>query len=334
MPKLRKKSSWSWGGSSSIGGSVDIVVAVGAGNGMITLKDPTGTEVKFHYASAGVGFGLGAKFSFGAPNNDLAETGQLWIIDSFQGNELEAGDLTGGTLIIELSAGAFIGGSATAMLLGLEAKDMQDELYNEVGELLVSIGGGQMALDFARHKGWLESRAKAVLIIGSVKTGMNVSIDLMGYVGYMWQGAVKSVGTPLVAVKSEYEGRHLIRTNEKANESSWITIPGDVLFAFNRFDIKPQAAKALEDVGKKIRLYPNHRILVNGHTDNIGGKGYNLWLSQKRAEEVKKWFVSRGYGKPSNLISNGFGFDNPVAPNYSPEGRQKNRRVEIFIPPM
>ena len=333
MPKLKEKSKWDWVGSSGFSGSIDIIVAVGGGKGTFTLKSPGGVVHKFNYASLGVGVGVGAKIGLGASTDAHLDTGRIWITESF-GRELDAGDLTGGTLFVEASAGIGEDGvSATAMLLGIPLRNMQNEFYNEVGELLIGIGGGQMGIDFARHKGWLVTHAKAVLLMAGQTAGFNLGVGAMGNVGYMWQGAVKSIGTPVVDIKDENHGYNPIRVRVSAQESPFITISGDVLFDFNRFNIKPTAEKELAKAGAKIRLYPNRRIFLNGFTDSIGSKAYNLQLSQKRADEVKKWFVSRGYVKPANMIANGFGLDNPVASNNDPAGRAKNRRVEIFIPP-
>src|SRR3712207_8320736 len=57
----------------------------------------------------------------------------------------------------------------------------------------------------------------------------------------------------------------------------------------------------------------------------------NMSLSQKRAEAVAQWFFRRGHLKPSMVSAEGFGKANPIAPNTSPAGRAKNRRVEIYL---
>ncbi len=73
------------------------------------------------------------------------------------------------------------------------------------------------------------------------------------------------------------------------------------------------------------------KIEVQGHTDNRGGKKYNQRLSEKRAAAVVKWLVKRGNVDASRLTSRGYGMDEPVADNDTPEGRQKNRRVQFKI---
>jgi OmpA-OmpF porin, OOP family len=73
------------------------------------------------------------------------------------------------------------------------------------------------------------------------------------------------------------------------------------------------------------------KLEVQGHTDNRGGKKYNLKLSDKRAAAVVKWLVKRGSVDASRLSSHGYGMEEPIADNDSPEGRQKNRRVQFKI---
>lgn len=73
------------------------------------------------------------------------------------------------------------------------------------------------------------------------------------------------------------------------------------------------------------------KIEVQGHTDNRGGKKYNQRLSNKRAAAVVKWLVQRGHIDAGRLSSHGYGMDEPIADNGTPDGRQKNRRVQFKI---
>jgi OOP family OmpA-OmpF porin len=73
------------------------------------------------------------------------------------------------------------------------------------------------------------------------------------------------------------------------------------------------------------------KIEVQGHTDDRGGERYNLRLSQKRADAVAKWLVTRGNVDAGRLSAHGYGMDEPIADNDTPEGRQKNRRVQFKI---
>lgn len=73
-------------------------------------------------------------------------------------------------------------------------------------------------------------------------------------------------------------------------------------------------------------------MVVEGHTDSRGPRDFNLELSQRRAEAVRDYLVSKGV--PGDLFTvEGLGPDRPVASNATPDGRANNRRVEIVIPP-
>ena len=73
------------------------------------------------------------------------------------------------------------------------------------------------------------------------------------------------------------------------------------------------------------------KIEVQGHTDNRGGKKYNQKLSQKRAASVVKWLTKKGSVDATRLTSHGYGMQEPLTDNDTPEGRQKNRRVQFKI---
>lgn len=116
-----------------------------------------------------------------------------------------------------------------------------------------------------------------------------------------------------------------------------IDLPGDILFDFDKWDIRPDAEETLKKVADIIKVYKSPEVIISGHTDSIGSDEYNLELSQKRADSVKNWLVEKA-GIDSNIIETiGYGESKPVAPNTNPdgsdnpEGRRKNRRVEIVI---
>jgi outer membrane protein OmpA-like peptidoglycan-associated protein len=116
-----------------------------------------------------------------------------------------------------------------------------------------------------------------------------------------------------------------------------IELPGDILFDFDKWDIRPDAEPTLQKVADIINQYPKSRILVEGHTDSKGTHPYNVRLSQKRADSVRNWLVNKGGIEASRISTRGWAETKPVAPNVNqdgsdnPGGRQKNRRVEITI---
>ncbi len=113
-----------------------------------------------------------------------------------------------------------------------------------------------------------------------------------------------------------------------------ISLPGDLMFDFDKAEIRPEAASLLAQVAESLATMPEARIQVNGHTDNIGPLNYNLALSLRRANAVKDYLLK--LLPADNRISwttSGFGPTAPVADNDTEEGRQRNRRVDLIIAP-
>ncbi len=110
-----------------------------------------------------------------------------------------------------------------------------------------------------------------------------------------------------------------------------ITLQGEVLFKTAKWDLKPAAMAKLDQIAEALRG-KDHRKIVNGYTDNVGTRENNMDLSQRRAESVRNYLVSKGL--PQDLITaKGDGPDSPVSENDSIEGRAQNRRVEIVVEP-
>jgi outer membrane protein OmpA-like peptidoglycan-associated protein len=105
----------------------------------------------------------------------------------------------------------------------------------------------------------------------------------------------------------------------------------DVLFEFNSSKLKPAFAKRLDSLGNKLAGLNYSKLLIAGHTDNVGSNEYNLTLSSERAITIKNYFVA-GFRLDGTLIETaGFGESQPRATNNTATGRQQNRRVEIII---
>ena len=105
----------------------------------------------------------------------------------------------------------------------------------------------------------------------------------------------------------------------------------NVEFDYGKAVVEPKYYKDIQSITKVMKKYPDMKIIVEGHTDNVGGKEYNHNLSQKRAEAVKKIMVTKFNIKPSRLTAKGFGYSKPIEHNATEEGRQNNRRVEVSI---
>jgi outer membrane protein OmpA-like peptidoglycan-associated protein len=116
-----------------------------------------------------------------------------------------------------------------------------------------------------------------------------------------------------------------------------VTLPADVLFDFDKSEIRPNARQPLHEVARLIQTQGQGRSAIHGYTDGLGTDAYNQRLSERRAASVKLWLVAQEELPASQLSTNGFGSRDPVAPNRNPdgsdnpEGRQMNRRVTFVI---
>ena len=93
--------------------------------------------------------------------------------------------------------------------------------------------------------------------------------------------------------------------------------------------LRPESTPTLKEIGQMLKEHADLKLVIEGHTDNVGSASANQQLSEKRAAAVKKFIVD-SYGiEQARLTSKGLGATKPVGPNDTPEGRQNNRRVEL-----
>jgi outer membrane protein OmpA-like peptidoglycan-associated protein len=133
---------------------------------------------------------------------------------------------------------------------------------------------------------------------------------------------------------AEVSGANVVVERETARGTT-LTVQNDVLFDFDKNELRPEAAQALGRVAEIIRQRQPRAVLVIGHTDSMGADSYNDALSRRRAEAVEAWLAAQG-GRLPPLRVEGRGEREPMAPNTvdgrdNPEGRQKNRRVEVLL---
>lgn len=103
-----------------------------------------------------------------------------------------------------------------------------------------------------------------------------------------------------------------------------------VHFDFNKATVRPDATESLESVARALRD-GDCRVLLAGHTDEVGSEGYNQELSEKRAEAVRTYLAERLGISPERLESMGYGKGRLLDASGTPEARQRNRRVEIHL---
>ncbi|MDX2240257.1 MAG: OmpA family protein [Leptolyngbyaceae cyanobacterium bins.302] len=124
---------------------------------------------------------------------------------------------------------------------------------------------------------------------------------------------------------------------KKTDRGTVISLPGDVLFDFDKATIRPDAKVTLAKINQLIEYYKNAPILIEGHTDSKGSDSYNQKLSEQRSQAVRGYLVNQFQVAPTRIQAKGLGETRPVAANTNPNGsdnpagRQQNRRVEVVL---
>ncbi len=117
---------------------------------------------------------------------------------------------------------------------------------------------------------------------------------------------------------------------KKERNQLTLIMPTDVVFDFNKSDIKEEFKPLLDSLYEALTIYSSVTVKIDGHTDNVGSYDYNLKLSKKRAESAKEYLVTKGINK-ERIVTEGNSFSKPVASNATAEERAKNRRIEVVI---
>ncbi|NGM63724.1 OmpA family protein [Sphingobacterium sp. SGR-19] len=117
---------------------------------------------------------------------------------------------------------------------------------------------------------------------------------------------------------------------KRTDEGIKFTLSSDLLFPTNSSYLTDKAKIELSKLSKLLINDTAKKVRVDGHTDATGTAEYNQWLSEKRAASVKKFLEDAGVSG-SRISTQGLGQTSPIADNKTPEGRQKNRRVEVII---
>lgn len=102
-----------------------------------------------------------------------------------------------------------------------------------------------------------------------------------------------------------------------------------ILFETASAEIQGESTPTLKEIGDMLTAHPDLKLMIEGHTDNVGAAATNQTLSEQRALAVKQYLVANYGIDASRLDTRGYGSSKPVSPNDTPEGRQNNRRVEL-----
>ena len=133
---------------------------------------------------------------------------------------------------------------------------------------------------------------------------------------------------------ADAEARRL--AEQKSRDTLIVLIKGKTVvlrgvnFDFNKATLTRDSEIILWRTYNAMVANPNVRVVITGHTDNVGGQKFNQDLSLKRAQTVKNWLVKKGI-KSNRMRTVGRGLNEPVASNETEEGRAENRRMEFFV---
>ena len=125
----------------------------------------------------------------------------------------------------------------------------------------------------------------------------------------------------------QIEGIDVARTGD--NELK-VTMRNEVLFDFNSASLRSASRDELREMAEVFNQYDDTTIVVAGHTDSVGSSSYNKRLSERRAYAVSNYLENLGV-RGSRLDAVGYGESRPKADNDSSSGRQRNRRVELYV---
>jgi OOP family OmpA-OmpF porin len=102
----------------------------------------------------------------------------------------------------------------------------------------------------------------------------------------------------------------------------------DIQFESNKADLKSSSFATLNSIAEALKAQPDMKVEIQGHTDGRGKRDFNVGLSQRRAETVKAYLVTKGVDS-ERMVPRGYGPDHPIATNSTAQGRATNRRVEF-----
>ena len=133
------------------------------------------------------------------------------------------------------------------------------------------------------------------------------------------------------ALRQQFAASEAANIQRNANMLA-VTFKSDVLFDIDSATLKPGAYSEINRISQVLNEYPQTNLLISGHTDSSGTEAHNQALSERRAESVKNALIQQGVSA-MRITTVGYGETQPVASNYTPEGRQLNRRVVVTIAP-
>lgn len=287
------------------------VITFGAG----FSSDVTGTYGPGAYSKEGLESALG-KANYG---------GYTPIGNAFSAGGVDKTSMSGISAVILVSDGK--------QNVGMDASKAAQEVKNRFGDNVcfytVLVGddpAGKELMDEIARVGQCGFSTTADTVYSSE--------GMAGFVGAAFCGGEPPV---VVAAIADSDGDGILDNLDRCpntpkgatvNAQGCWAYQGEVLFDFDKAELKPGAYPILDEALVVYELNPDLKVEIRGYTDSTGTAEYNLDLSQRRAEAVESYLEAKGVD-PEAVSAKGYGAANPVAPNDTPAGRAQNRRVEF-----
>lgn len=215
-----------------------------------------------------------------------------------------------GIILLAFSLGCNLGGGNENA--NLSERDIKDAEKKEIGSLKLERNTEQLE----------RSDVQVAPIVGS-ETGGNAPASTLE------SSEVENSELNISKTLSDLDAK-------QTDEGLVINLPENILFDFDKAEIKNEAEPTLKKISELLAYYKDSPMQINGHTDSKGSDSYNQQLSEKRANAVKEYLAKKFEADANRLKTKGFGETKPIAENETngtdnPEGREKNRRVEVII---
>lgn len=219
-------------------------------------------------------------------------------------------------MIVRLIAGASLGAFLVTACTALDPYTREEKTSNATkGAAIGAAAGAAVGLISGDDSAERKKRALILAGVGALAGGG------IGY--YMDQQEMK--------LRQRLEGTGVSVT--RIGDNITLNMPGNVTFGFDSGDVAAAFYPILDSVGLVLQEFDQTFVEVAGHTDSVGSTDYNQKLSERRAESVAAYLVSRGIDT-QRLITVGGGENYPIASNATAAGQAENRRVELTIVPV
>lgn len=244
-----------------------------------------------------------------APTTECCLFGVMW----FEGGaEMDRGDLSADVSWAP-HGGVISGGGQSVATSGVKIPDeMQPALRGGVAHVRVLMDGAYFKMYSNERRlhnipklAFKRDSVIRVLLEGSEEDGMAVYL------------------TGIRVAESETN----VLYDALAAKGRWAT--QGILFETGKAELRPESRPVLKEIAATMQKYPDLKLLIEGHTDNVGSAAANLTLSDARAAAVRAALVSQFGIAGDRLTTKGFGDTKPAVPNSTPAGRAQNRRVEL-----